>query len=101
MLRGLNWYNVRLSRTITKMNKNWTDALLYKDQNVRLKKEELGEFKNTPGLVEFGDGSGYYATLSVYHSLHCIKRLHHLMYFNHYYPGKTEQEAMLIKHHGG
>jgi len=54
-----------------------------------------------PGLVELGDGSGYYATLSVYHSLHCVKRLHYLMYFDHYYPGKTGLEAMLIKQHGG
>ena len=29
-----------------------------------------------------------------------IKRLHHLMYFDHYYPNKTDQESMLIKHHG-
>ena len=40
--------------------------------------------------------SGYYATLSVYHSLHCLKRLHHLMYFDHYYPDKTEQEAVFV-----
>jgi hypothetical protein len=73
----------------------------HEDQNIRLKKEELGEFSTMPGLVKFGDGSGYYATLSAYHSLHCIKRLHHLMYFDHYYPGKTDQEAMLIKQHGG
>lgn len=41
------------------------------DQNIRLKEEELGEYRNRPGLVEFADGSGYYATLSAYHSLHC------------------------------
>lgn len=29
-----------------------------------------------------------------------VKRLHHLMYFDHYYPNKTDQESMLIKHHG-
>ena len=85
------------------------------DQNIRLKKDELGEYRDRPGLVELGDDSGYYATLSAYHSLHCwydynnkasgltavgIKRLHHLMYFDDYYPNKTEQESTLIKHHG-
>ena len=29
-----------------------------------------------------------------------IKRLHHLMYFDHYYPNKTDEDSMLIKHHG-
>ena len=85
------------------------------DQNIRLKKGDLGEYRDRPGLVELGDGSGYYATLSAYHSLHCrstviykelgliavgVKRLHHLMYFDHYYPNKTDQESMLIRHHG-
>ena len=29
-----------------------------------------------------------------------IKRLHHLMYLDDYYPNKTEEEVMLIKQHG-
>ena len=41
------------------------------DQNIRLTNEELGEWRNMPGLVELADKSGYYATLSAYHSLHC------------------------------
>lgn len=41
------------------------------DQNIRLSKEELGEYGRKQDLVEFADGSGYYGTLSVYHSLHC------------------------------
>lgn len=73
----------------------------FEDQNIRLSREELGEFSGMSGLVEFADKSGYYATLSAYHSLHCIKRLHHYLYFDQYYPGKTELEAMLIKHHAG
>ncbi|KAF6229662.1 hypothetical protein HO173_011308 [Letharia columbiana] len=76
----------------------WAELIQY--QNIRLTKKELGEYRDKPGLVELADGSGYYATLSVYHSLHCVKRLHHLMYFDHYYPNKTDQESMLIKHHG-
>lgn len=77
----------------------WAELIQY--QNIRLKKEELGEYRDQPGLVEVADGSGYYASISAYHSLHCIKRLHHLMYFDHYYPNKTDQESMFIrKHHG-
>ncbi|CAF9906892.1 hypothetical protein IMSHALPRED_005385 [Imshaugia aleurites] len=59
----------------------WAELIRY--QNIRLTKEELGESRDKPGLVEVAEGSGYYATLSVYHSLHCVKRLHHLMYFDH------------------
>lgn len=42
------------------------------DQNIRLSKEEIGEWKDHPALVQLSDGSGYYATLSVYHSIHCM-----------------------------
>ena len=41
------------------------------DSNIRLRKEELGEHLDRPDLVELADGSGYYASLSAYHSLHC------------------------------
>lgn len=87
------------------------------DQSIRLSKAELGEYRHRPGLVELADGSGYFATLSAYHSLHCsyaipashgpvlttlgIKKLHHLMYFEHYYPNMNERQAMLIRHHAG
>lgn len=64
-------------------------------------KHELGEFANMPGIVELSDGNGgYYATLSAYHSLHCIKRLHHLLHFDDYYPNMTGIKAQLIRHHG-
>lgn len=49
----------------------WRARLTSTDQNIRLREEELGEYRGRPGLVEFADGSGYYATLSAYHSLHC------------------------------
>lgn len=71
------------------------------DQNIRLSKDELGSFRDMPGLVQFADGSGYYATLSAYHSVHCVKRLHHFLHFDYYHSDKTEDEAMLIKHHAG
>jgi hypothetical protein len=42
------------------------------DQNIRLNKDEIGEWSSHPALVQLTDGSGYYATLSVYHSIHCM-----------------------------
>lgn len=36
--------------------------------------------------LEFKDGSGYVGGLSVYHELHCIKRIRHWLYKDHYFP---------------
>ena len=49
----------------------WVEVTTDSDQNLRIKKEELGQYHDRPGLVKVADGSGYYATLSAYHSLHC------------------------------
>lgn len=90
--------------------------LKYIDQNIPLSKQELGEFGETAGLVELAEGSGYYATLAAYHPLHCksiqhentgafqptsqgIKRLHHFMYFEHYYSNRSDVDRTFIQQH--
>ena len=60
----------------------------------------MGERGNDAGLVELPDG-GYFATLTVYHSLHCVRRLHHFMYKDHYYPNITGPDFNRLKAHAG
>ncbi|KAF1952035.1 hypothetical protein CC80DRAFT_423401, partial [Byssothecium circinans] len=55
-------------------------------QNLFLPKDSFGPFANDKSLIELTDGSGYYGTLAVYHSLHCLKRLHHFVHRDSYYP---------------
>ncbi|KAA8649887.1 oxidase ustYa family protein [Aspergillus tanneri] len=76
----------------------WAELLQW--FNIRLSEDELGEYRDNPGLVKLSDGTGYAGSLSTYHSLHCLKRLHHLLYFDEYYPGRTEMQANEIKWHG-
>ncbi|KAG8416843.1 hypothetical protein J3459_013565 [Metarhizium acridum] len=71
------------------------------DQNVRLAKNELGQFRDDDTLVELADGSGYWSTVSVFHGLHCIERLHHFLYAEIYYPDLSDNDAFTLKRHTG
>ncbi|KAI1424879.1 hypothetical protein F5Y12DRAFT_415923 [Xylaria sp. FL1777] len=42
--------------------------------------------------LKLKDGSGYVATMAVYHELHCIKRVRKMIYRDYYYPNITESE---------
>lgn len=76
--------------------------ILSLDSNIRLSRDELNEdYHDLPGLVEFSDGSGIYGSVAVYQSIHCIKRLHHLLHFDHYHPNKSAEETRALMHHGG
>ncbi|KAF9893073.1 hypothetical protein FE257_012484 [Aspergillus nanangensis] len=77
----------------------WLEAVKY--SNIRLSRDELSEdYHDLPGLVEFSDGSGIYGTVAVYHSIHCIKRVHHLLHFDHYHPNKSEEDIVSLRLHG-
>ncbi|RDW81524.1 oxidase ustYa family protein [Aspergillus mulundensis] len=68
-------------------------------QNIRLQRHELGPFADDESVIELADGSGYFATLAVFHGLHCLKRFHHYIHRNSYYPNTTaEDEASLLYH---
>ncbi|PFH62854.1 hypothetical protein XA68_11635 [Ophiocordyceps unilateralis] len=69
------------------------------DQNVRVPENELGQYAGDPSIVKLEDGSGYYTTVALFHGLHCVRRLHHAIYADHYYPGLSEEEASLLKRH--
>ncbi|MCJ1412198.1 hypothetical protein MMC19_006291 [Ptychographa xylographoides] len=89
----VNLYN---GKPTPELENAWNELLQY--QNIRLSKDEIGERKNEDGLIELSDG-GYFATLTVYHSLHCLKRLHRWMNLEYYYGNLTEPELFRLRGH--
>ncbi|MCJ1394404.1 hypothetical protein MMC18_007282 [Xylographa bjoerkii] len=72
---------------------------LVQHQNVRLQKEELGPFAEDDGVIQLSDGSGYFGTLAVFHGLHCVKRLHHYIHRDSYYPNLSKMDADRLLYH--
>lgn len=70
-------------------------------QNIRLQRHELGPFANDQSVIQLADGSGYFATLAVFHGLHCLKRFHHYIHRDSYYPNMTAEEAAALLYHTG
>ncbi|TWU72312.1 hypothetical protein ED733_000059 [Metarhizium rileyi] len=68
-------------------------------QNIRLTKKELGQFRNDDSIVELADGTGYWSTVSVFHGLHCVERLHHILYSETYYPNLSANDTFTLKRH--
>lgn len=68
---------------------------------MRVQKSDLGQFEGDDSIVELADGSGHYTTVAVFHGLHCVQRLHHYLYLDHYYPDLSENETFLLKRHTG
>lgn len=75
----------------------WAELQQY--SNIKVSEQELGPFGTDDTLVRLTDGSGAYAMLAVYHGLHCVERIHHVLYTDHYYPNLTESETFLLKQH--
>lgn len=71
------------------------------DSEVRVAHHELGEFEYDDSIIELGDKSGYYVTVSVFHGLHCIRRLHQYLYVDHYYSNLTDHEKFMLMRHTG
>ncbi|SMR45908.1 unnamed protein product [Zymoseptoria tritici ST99CH_3D1] len=65
--------------------------------NIRVSKSDLDDVNLTS--LELSDGSGYVAQPSVFHELHCIKRIRHWVYKDHYLSGLSEHEALNWKGH--
>lgn len=66
---------------------------------VRVSEEELGEYGGDDSIVELGDKSGYYVTVSAFHGLHCVRRLHQFLYPDVYYSDATEYENWILLRH--
>ena len=62
------------------------------DATIRLYPEEFSHY-NQSGIL-LGDGSGYLATPTAYHDLHCIRFLHKSIYADFYWPEDSEQKRL-------
>ncbi|KAI0446906.1 hypothetical protein F4803DRAFT_546758 [Xylaria telfairii] len=79
------------------LDEAWDD--LMKSQNLRVSDADIGQFSGDDTIVQLTDGSGYFVTLAVYHGLHCVQRLHHYIYKDHYYGNLTDWEMFTLKRH--
>ncbi|SPQ23412.1 1bc153c3-b1e0-449e-8bc9-2e29dcdb6895 [Thermothielavioides terrestris] len=72
---------------------------LLANSNIRVTEAEM---EAIPGrrsqAIPLPDG-GYYGSLNVYHNLHCIKRLHHYMYPEYYFPNITQRQKEANEFH--
>lgn len=75
--------------------------IAFKDQNLRVSDEEIGQFAEDDTIVQLTDGTGYFVTIAFYHGLHCVRRLHHYIYKDHYYGNLTERESFMLQRHAG
>lgn len=71
------------------------------DADIKVSHAELGEFAGDDSVIKLSDGSGYYVTVSAFHGLHCVKRLHMYIYAEHYYAGLSEFELFMLRRHTG
>ncbi|PYH94052.1 hypothetical protein BO71DRAFT_477182 [Aspergillus ellipticus CBS 707.79] len=72
---------------------------LLKNADIRVSQEELGEFAGDDSIIKLSDDSGYYVTVSAFHGLHCVQRLHMYMFAEHYYTGLSEYELFMLRRH--
>jgi len=72
---------------------------LTKNQNIRLTDEDLAQADEDDSVVQLTDGSGSYGTLTVFHGLHCIERIHRYIHFDHYYASFSDEEKVLLEWH--
>ncbi|GJC97744.1 hypothetical protein ColKHC_06570 [Colletotrichum higginsianum] len=81
------------------LDKAWHDLL--NDENILLEPEYIQHYGRQDTAVEVPEGGRYIGTLNVYHELHCLKRIHHFMYSDHYFPGLSTHQKELNRLHNG
>ncbi|KAH6683989.1 hypothetical protein B0J14DRAFT_693270 [Halenospora varia] len=72
---------------------------LLKNANIRVPEAEIRKLDRLDQSVRFTDGSGYFAQMTVYHHLHCIRRIHRFLHMEHYWPNATSEEISLLQAH--
>ncbi|KAF6807350.1 hypothetical protein CSOJ01_08235 [Colletotrichum sojae] len=74
----------------------WKDLLQY--NNIRVSEEWVHRWGREHEAVKLPDG-GYLGMLSVFHELHCIKRLYQTLSPDYYYPNATKEEIATNREH--
>ncbi|CAF9932234.1 MAG: hypothetical protein ALECFALPRED_005245 [Alectoria fallacina] len=72
------------------LDQRWIDRLRH--ATIRLSPEEFSHY-NQSGIL-LGDKSGYLATPTAYHDLHCIRFLHKTVYPDYYFPNESEKKQL-------
>ncbi|KAF8865831.1 hypothetical protein BDZ45DRAFT_683824 [Acephala macrosclerotiorum] len=78
------------------LDQAWHDLLQY--QNIRISADEMERLGRLEDSIEL-PGGGYFGSLMVYHQLHCIKRIHHFTYAEHYFVNMTDIEKEHLRMH--
>ncbi|KAK2616243.1 hypothetical protein QQS21_000878 [Conoideocrella luteorostrata] len=78
------------------VDKAWRDLLQY--NNIRVSDDWVERWGRKHEAVKLPDG-GYLGMLSVFHELHCIKRLYQSLTPEHYFPNATEKELHTNREH--
>ncbi|CCF36100.1 hypothetical protein CH063_01429 [Colletotrichum higginsianum] len=74
----------------------WKDLLQY--NNIRVSEDWVNRWGREHEAVKLPDG-GYLGMLSVFHELHCIKRLYQTLSPDYYFPNATEREIATNREH--
>ncbi|KAJ0165766.1 hypothetical protein CTA2_10032 [Colletotrichum tanaceti] len=74
----------------------WKDLLQY--NNIRVSEDWVHRWGREHEAVKLPDG-GYLGMLSVFHELHCIKRLYQTLSPDYYFPNATERELATNREH--
>ncbi|CAD6442489.1 4212a482-96a7-422d-a9ec-35f135570af6 [Sclerotinia trifoliorum] len=72
----------------------WHNLLRYDNLQV-----PLSDFDENMPVIHLKDGSGVIAQLTVFHALHCLKKLRQWVYRNHYYSTASEDRLSLESEH--
>ncbi|KAI1172137.1 hypothetical protein F4777DRAFT_590766 [Nemania sp. FL0916] len=78
------------------LESRWTELLKY--QWLQIPESDMEKLGRVEEGIQLPDG-GYFATLAVYHDLHCLRRIHHVLYRDHYFPNLTADERFLDDRH--
>ncbi|KAI6080976.1 hypothetical protein F4821DRAFT_250332 [Hypoxylon rubiginosum] len=58
--------------------------------NIKILPQEMDQLGISS--IAFRDGSGYVGSLSVYHELHCVKKIRQWFYYDHYYANLSQHD---------
>ncbi|EDN94567.1 hypothetical protein SS1G_10441 [Sclerotinia sclerotiorum 1980 UF-70] len=72
----------------------WHNLLRYDNLQV-----PLSDFDENMPVIHLKDGSGVIAQLTVFHALHCLKKLRQWVYRDHYYSTASEDRLSLESEH--
>ncbi|KAF4336149.1 hypothetical protein FBEOM_9992 [Fusarium beomiforme] len=90
-------HSVFVGEPSLELDRAWKKVL--NNSNIRITEEEISHISGRKEqAIELPDG-GYFATLNVYHNLHFIKRLHHYMYPDYYFPNITQEQKRANEYH--